>query len=78
LHVTIRLFESQETLKQELARSLVKLMDQYGLKNKKIAYVKNERENLNSIIVALKSIMSCEVVSVWRKIFKAFLLGMHF
>jgi hypothetical protein len=49
-----------------------------GLKNKIIAYVKNERENLNSIIVALKSIMSCEVIYVWRKIFKAFVLGMHF
>jgi hypothetical protein len=46
------------------------------LENKIIAYVKDERENL--IIVALKSIMTCEVILVWRKFFKAFVLGMHF
>jgi hypothetical protein len=43
-----------------------------------IAYVKDERANLNFIIVALKSITSCEIMWVWRKLFKAFVLGMHF
>jgi hypothetical protein len=40
----------------------MKLMDQYGLENKIIAYVKDERTNLNFIIVAFKSITSCEII----------------
>jgi hypothetical protein len=37
------------------------LFDQYGLRNKIITYVKDERSNLNSMTIALKSIVKCEI-----------------
>ncbi len=40
---------------------MTKLFDQYGLRNKIITYVKDERSNLNSMTIALKSIVKCEI-----------------
>jgi len=37
------------------------LFDQYGLRNKIIAYVKDEGSNLNTMTIALKSIVKCEI-----------------
>ncbi len=42
-HVTIGLFEAIKTTRHALAKSLTELLDKYGLKKKKIAYVKDER-----------------------------------
>jgi hypothetical protein len=44
------LFKTNETTSQALARNLTKLLDQYDLRMKIIAYVKNEGANLNSKI----------------------------
>jgi len=41
-HVTIGLFEATNTIGQALARSLIELLDKYGLRKKIITYVKNE------------------------------------
>ncbi len=41
-HVTIGLFETTNTIGQALARSLIELLDKYGLRKKIIAYVKDE------------------------------------
>jgi hypothetical protein len=41
--VTIGLFEAIKTTRHALAKSLTELLDKYGLKKKKIAYVKDER-----------------------------------
>ncbi len=48
--VTIGLFETTKTIGQTLTNNLIKLLDQYGLRNKIIAYVKEENSNLNTPI----------------------------
>jgi hypothetical protein len=41
------------------------LLDQYGWKKKKIiAFVKNEGSDLTTMIIALKSIIKCEVLGL--------------
>jgi hypothetical protein len=59
--MTIGLFEATRTIGQTLTTNLIKLLNQYGLKKKMIAYVKDERSNLITMITTLKSIMKCEV-----------------
>jgi hypothetical protein len=56
-HVTIGLFEVIKTTRQALAKSLTKLFDKYGLKEKIITYVKDKGSNLNAMPSALKSIV---------------------
>jgi hypothetical protein len=60
-HVTIGLFEATKTNGQALVNNLTNLFDQYGLRNKTIAYVKNEGSNLNTMIIVLKCVVKCEV-----------------
>jgi hypothetical protein len=59
--VTIGLFETTKIIGQALVNNLTKLFDQYGLRNKSIAYVKDEGSNLNIMTIALKFVMKCEV-----------------
>jgi hypothetical protein len=40
------------------------LFDQYGLRNKIIAYVKDKGSNLNTMTIALKSIVKCEALGL--------------
>jgi hypothetical protein len=47
-----------------LASNLTKLFNQYGLKRKIIAYVKDEGSNLNAVTTVLRSIVKCEVLSL--------------
>jgi hypothetical protein len=56
-HVTIGLFETTETTSQTLVKSLIKLLDKYGLRKKIIAYVKDKGSNINVMIIALKAIV---------------------
>jgi hypothetical protein len=62
--MTIGLFYAIETTNQALANHLTKLFDQDGLKRKIIAYVKDEGSNLNVMIIALRSIVKCEVLGL--------------
>ncbi len=52
--MTIGLFETTKTTRQALAKSLIKLLDKYGLRKKLITYVKDEGSNFNTMIGALK------------------------
>jgi hypothetical protein len=54
---------------------LIELLDQYGLRNKIIAYVKDEGSNLNTMIIALKSIIECEILGV-NEVFRVLVLAM--
>jgi hypothetical protein len=45
---------------QTLVNNLTKLIDQYGLRNKIIAYVKDEGTNLNTMSIVLKFVVKCE------------------
>ncbi len=60
-HVPISLFEATKIVIQTLAKSLTKLLDKYGLWKKNIAHAKDERSNINSMIIVLKYIVSCEL-----------------
>jgi hypothetical protein len=63
-HVIIGLFEATKIINQALATNLIKLFDQYGLRKKLIAYVKDEGSNIITMIIALKSIVKCEVLNL--------------
>jgi hypothetical protein len=47
-----------------LAKILIQLFDQYELKRKIIAYVRNERSNLDTITIVFKSIVKCEALGL--------------
>jgi hypothetical protein len=49
-HVTLGLFETNETIMQALPENL--------------AYVKDERSNLNTVIITLKFIVNCELLGL--------------
>jgi hypothetical protein len=48
------LFEALKTIGETLARNLIKLLDQYGVRKKTSTYVKNENLNLNAMTNAFK------------------------
>jgi len=62
--ITIGLFETTKITRQTLINNLTKLFDQYGLRNKIIAYVKDDGSNLNTMTIALKSFENCEVFNL--------------
>jgi hypothetical protein len=49
--IIIGVFEASETTSEALARNSTELLDQYDLRKKIIAYVKDEGANLNAMIV---------------------------
>jgi hypothetical protein len=59
-NITIGLFKATKTIGQALVRSLIELLDKYGLRKKIIAYVKDERSSLNAMTIVLKAIINCE------------------
>jgi hypothetical protein len=62
--ITIGLFEATKITRQALANNLTKLFDQYGLRNKIIAYVKDEGSNLNTMTIVLKFVVKCEILGL--------------
>jgi hypothetical protein len=58
------LLKAIEVTNQALVNKLIKSLDQYGLRRKTIAYVKDKGSNLNNMTTTLKSIMKCEVLSL--------------
>ncbi len=71
------MFEAIETTSQTLVRSLIKLLDKYGLRKKINAYVKDEGSNLNAMIIKLKIVVNYESIGLNRA-FRALVLGMPF
>jgi hypothetical protein len=63
-YFTLSLFETAKITGQALARNLIELLDAYGLKNKIIAYVKDEGSNLNTLTNTLKSVVKCETLGL--------------
>ncbi len=64
IKVTIGLFEVIETTSQASVRNLRELLDSYGLKKKIIANVKDEGANFNSMTIAIKFVVNCEVLGL--------------
>jgi len=56
--------EVARSTRQALAKNLIKLLDAYGLRNKIIAYVKDEGSNLNTLTNALKFVIKCETLGL--------------
>jgi hypothetical protein len=54
-HVTFGLVETFEIIKQALAKELMNLLDEYGLRTKIIIYIKDEGSNLNIMTNVRKS-----------------------
>ncbi len=75
--VTIGLFEATKITMQALANNLTKLFDQYGLRNKIIAFVKDEGSNLNTMTIALNFVIKCEVLGLYES-FRVLVLAMFF
>jgi hypothetical protein len=51
-----------------LAKNITKLLGKYDLRKKIIVYVKDEGYNLNTMIITLKSIVSCDVLGLTKKV----------
>jgi hypothetical protein len=47
-----------------MAKKLLKLLDQYDLRKKIVAYCKDESANLNAMTTILKFVVNCEVVGM--------------
>jgi len=63
-HITLGLFEPTDITRQTSAKKLIKLLDNYALRRKIIVYVKDEGSNLNNMTIALKSIVSCDMLGL--------------
>jgi hypothetical protein len=58
------LFEANETTRQTMAINLTKLLNQYDLRKKIVAYVKDGGANLNAMTIALKFVVNCEILNM--------------
>ncbi len=47
-----------------MAKNLIELLDLHDVRQKIIAYVKDEGANLNVITIIVKSMMNCEVLGM--------------
>jgi hypothetical protein len=65
-HVTIGLFEANDTTSVGLTKQLKAFLETFGLKSKVLCYVKNEGTNWETMITTLKSTISCEVLNLSR------------
>jgi hypothetical protein len=63
-HITLGLFEQIDIIGQTLVKILIKLLHNYALRKNKIAYVKDEGSNLNTMTITLKSIISCDMLGL--------------
>jgi hypothetical protein len=63
-HIVIGFFEAFDTFGHALAKDVVDLLNKYDLRKKMIAYVKDEGFNLNTMTIALKSIISYDILNL--------------
>jgi hypothetical protein len=59
-NVTVAFFQARDTSCATLTIHVKSLVVEFNLTNKIITYVKDERGSLNTLIVALTLIMSCD------------------
>jgi hypothetical protein len=58
------LFEDFEAIIEALAKKLIDLLDEYGLRSNIITYVKHEGSNLNTMISVLWFVVKCETLGM--------------
>jgi hypothetical protein len=61
-HVIIGMFKTPNTFRVALAKQVKSLFATYGLTNKVIVYVRDERTNLNMLAFALTNVVYCELL----------------
>jgi len=64
-HVTIGLFEPNDTTRQGLAKQLKVMFDKFALISKVLCYVKDEGTNLANMITTLKYVILYETLSLF-------------
>jgi hypothetical protein len=72
-HVIVGLFKPNDTMGVGLARQLKTMPEKFGLISKVLCYVKDKGTNLANMTTTLKSIISCEALSLL-----VFFDGAHF
>jgi len=63
-HIIIGLFELTKPIGQPLVKNIINLFHYYNLRNKIIAYVKNDQFNLSAMTTTQKFIVSCEATGL--------------
>jgi hypothetical protein len=63
-HVILGFFKVTKTTRQALVNNLIELLDEYGLKNKIITYVKDEASNLNRLTNVLRFVVKCATLGL--------------
>jgi hypothetical protein len=63
-HITIDFFEIVDTFGNAMALQVNDVLAKYGFNTQIIAYVKDERDNINTMTNALTSTISCESLSL--------------
>jgi hypothetical protein len=63
-HVTIGLFEANDTMGVELARQLKTMLKKFGLTSKVLCYVKDKGTNLANMTIILNFVISCEALNL--------------
>jgi hypothetical protein len=63
-HVIVGLFKPNDTMGVGLARQLKTMPEKFGLISKVLCYVKDKGTNLANMTTTLKSIISCEALSL--------------
>jgi hypothetical protein len=58
----IGLFIVESTMGATMAKKMKTLLKKFGLLNKVVAFVKEERVNLTMMITTLKNIVSCHIL----------------
>jgi hypothetical protein len=66
MHITMGLFEMNETIKQSMATQLWYLLEKFGLLHWMIVFVKDEGTNLTIMRVVLHSIIDYEPLKILK------------
>ncbi len=64
-HVTIGIFEANDTMGVELARQLKAMLKKFALTSKVLCYIKDKGTNLASMTIILNSIISREALNLF-------------
>jgi hypothetical protein len=80
-HITVGLFKTPDVYGAVLIEQMKVLLVEFNLTNKIIAYVKDERTNLNSFTTILTFVVSCEFFAVtsticWLLLWSCYVKGM--
>ncbi len=63
-YIIVGLFEATKISRHVLARNLIDLLDEFGLRKKNIAYVKDGGYNMNAMTFVLKYVVNCETLGL--------------